>query len=74
MARYRRIATIEAVQFVEGRPIPEGVERDEAGFFIHTLEGKMRTEYGCWIATGDVGERWSIKPHIFAVTYVPLED
>lgn len=36
---------------------------------IHTKEGLHAISEGDWIATGPQGERWPIKPDIFAATY-----
>lgn len=36
---------------------------------IRTLEGVMRADEGDWIVTGTRGERYPVKPEIFAETY-----
>jgi len=41
---------------------------------IHTLEGDMTAERGDIIITGVKGERYPIKPDIFAATYEIVED
>lgn len=41
--------------------------------WIDTLEGGHIVCPGDWIITGVVGERYPIKPKIFAATYEPVE-
>jgi hypothetical protein len=40
---------------------------------IHTLEGDMTAQKGDWIVTGVKGEKYPVKPDIFASTYEPAE-
>jgi hypothetical protein len=74
---------IEAHEF---RPaenkIPAGIYSSEnadprtsysAEWMIRTLEGPLRVSDGDWIITGVQGERYPIKPDIFAATYEPAE-
>ena len=42
--------------------------------WIGTLEGGHIVTPGDWIVTGVVGEHYPCKPHIFEVTYEPVED
>jgi hypothetical protein len=39
---------------------------------IHTLEGRMRAEFGDWIIQGVRGELYPCKPDIFTATYEPV--
>lgn len=41
---------------------------------IHTLEGAHTVLDGDWIARGEHGEFWPIKPDIFVETYELLND
>ena len=84
MAKYRKIALIDAVPYKRG--MEDGFEVDgryypSSGVIpachsrnvpaIKTLEGYHVVSPGDWIATGSQGERWPIKPDIFAATYEP---
>lgn len=40
---------------------------------IRTLEGPFSVTPGDWIITGVKGERWPVKPDIFAASYEPVE-
>lgn len=42
------------------------------GYYINTLEGKMRLTKGDWIIKGVKGEFYSCKPDIFEATYEKL--
>lgn len=84
---YRKIATIEAMQFDPKKmPWPEGVKpwpkikdgfayqpRDMSFGYVETLEGEMHVQAGDWIATGIEGEKWPIKDSIFKKTYELVE-
>ena len=77
-AKYRkRPVVIEAEQWFPGHPV-EGVTECkgvEAHFGrITTLEGDHIVTPGDFIITGVVGEKYPCKPHIFAMTYEPVED
>lgn len=74
--RFRKIATIEAEQFLPNEnKIPDGVISSSIGHWvIDTLEGRMTVNNGDWIATGVDGEKWAIKQDIFNRTYEPVED
>lgn len=87
MPKFRkRPVVIEAVQFLRGEPVPDGVrfcghDNDEVaaqpcclGGLVDTLEGPHVASYGDWIITGVKGERYPCKPDIFAMTYEPVED
>ena len=39
---------------------------------IETLEGTMHASPGDWIVTGTHGERYPVKPDVFAATYEPV--
>lgn len=41
--------------------------------YIETLEGTMKAEIGDWIVIGIQGERYPVKPDIFAATYEELD-
>lgn len=43
------------------------------GFFINTLEGKMRADFGDYIIKGVAGEFYPCKPDIFEKTYEAVE-
>lgn len=82
--RFRKIATIEAEQFLPNEnKIPDGVissglgdprKRYDLDWVIDTLEGRMTVNNGDWIATGVDNEKWAIKQDIFEQTYEPVED
>ncbi|MEU0078590.1 hypothetical protein ABZY58_11890 [Micromonospora tulbaghiae] len=42
--------------------------------WIDTLEGGHTVCPGDWIVTGVQGERWPVKPDIFAATYEPVQE
>ena len=79
MPKFRKKpVVIEAVQYTEQMRrdgnLPEGVHicpwpgrGDEAT--IHTLEGEHIVCPGDWVITGVQGERYPVKPDIFAATY-----
>lgn len=76
-ARFRKTATIEAVQWFKMGDHPAVVLKsaqnryaDEGIPWCPTLEGGHVVTPGDWIATGAEGEHWPIKPEIFAKTYV----
>ncbi len=41
---------------------------------IKTIEGWMHAQPGDWIARGEEGEIWAIKPNIFAKTYEAADE
>lgn len=41
--------------------------------WVNTLEGPVRVREGDWIVTGVKGERYPVKPDIFAATYEAVE-
>lgn len=45
----------------------------KTGFYISTLEGKMRVIQGDWIVTGIHGEHYPVKDEIFKKTYKPFK-
>jgi hypothetical protein len=59
---------------VRKRPIIVEAEVAPERTTIHTLEGDMTAEVGDIIITGVKGERYPIKPDIFAATYEIVED
>ena len=71
MAKYRKKpVVIEAVQFRDGEPWPDGVMADHMGQpCIPTMEGDMFVTDGDWIITGVKGEKYPCKPDIFEATY-----
>lgn len=79
--KYRkRPVVVEAVQWT-GQQIEgcicitndlEGIGRVD-WLMIPTLEGDMRAELGDYIVTGVKGEKYPVKPEIFAMTYEPAE-
>lgn len=78
-ARYRKKPVeIEAIRLVETLPLDvfwefvgdiEGIEFDEHGVTIDTLEGRMTARPGDWIIRGVKGELYPCKPEIFEATY-----
>lgn len=44
------------------------------GFYILTLEGRMRVSPGDYVIKGIQGEYYSCKPDIFEATYEKVED
>lgn len=56
---------------VKVRKIPVIVEAEKTNEvqYIETLEGTMKASAGDWIITGVDGERYPVKPDIFAKTY-----
>jgi hypothetical protein len=85
MGKYRaRPVVFEAVQYVSGGPIPDGVCTGGRGCkssgapdgsvpHIHTLEGDHTVRDGDFVITGVHGEKYPCKPDIFAKTYEPVE-
>ena len=79
MARYRKLPLeVDAVQWWPGVTVEgviEGPYRsgDEQEYLARcpTLEGIFGVSPGDWIITGVKGERWPVKPDIFALTYAP---
>ena len=41
----------------------------DEGLYIHTLEGRMKADFGDWIIRGVAGEFYPCKPEIFEATY-----
>lgn len=79
MARFRKKPLeIEAVQYDACSPItPEGLCFGARCYgvlvpHVHTLEGPLHVTHGDWIVTGVNGERYPVKPDIFAKTYDPI--
>jgi len=52
------------------RPEPVVKPNEAMSWGIQTLEGWHLVAPGDWIVTGIAGERYPVKPHIFAKTYV----
>jgi hypothetical protein len=84
MAKYRKKPVIiEAVQFIPGQPLPEGMRRwpNERGIqprdmsfgYIHTPEGVMHVHSGDWIIKGIKGEFCAVKNDIFEASYELVE-
>lgn len=79
--KYRKKpVVVQAIQVIESLPLDvfwnfvgeaEGVEFDEHGVTIETLEGRMLAHPGDWIIRGVQGELYPCKPDIFAATYEP---
>lgn len=71
----KKPVVIDATQFWNDRPWPEGVCDCTADPMhlgtphIHTSEGIMDVLEGDWVITGIKGERYPCKPEIFAATY-----
>jgi hypothetical protein len=86
MAKYRKKpVVIEATQLIAGLPLPDGVNWGypkadgdltphplDDQFWVQTLEGPLVASRGDWIVTGIKGERYPVKPDIFAATYEPV--
>ena len=75
MNKYRRKPVeLDAQQWFPGTPV-EGVEQVQIGQtgmqcgVIQGLEGPAIVMPGDWIVTGLRGERYAVKPHIFADLY-----
>ena len=56
------------------KPIIIEAVRSEADEVIETLEGPLLARAGDWIVTGIAGERYPVKPDIFAATYEEVRD
>ncbi|HEL2003115.1 TPA: hypothetical protein TY286_001644 [Streptococcus suis] len=56
---------------VKVRKIPVVVDAEQISEeqYIETLEGTMKASAGDWVITGVDGERYPVKPDIFAKTY-----
>lgn len=74
----KKPVVIEAVQFHTFEPWPDGVidatclskyGETHSGPHVATLEGMHCVSDGDWIVTGIKGERYPVKPDIFAATY-----
>lgn len=48
-------------------------DTNRALLIVGTLENPMRVSWDDWIARGEGGELWPIKPDIFAKTYEAAE-
>lgn len=55
------------------RPIVVEAYQTSVSIEINTLEGTMRANPGDWIVTGIKGEKYPVRPDIFAETYEPIE-
>src|ERR1700684_3723141 len=87
MSKYRKKpVVIDAVQFLEGQPLPEGVNygypkergdpvshRLDGKYWIATLEGEHITTFGDWIINRVKGERYPCKAEIFNMTDAEVE-
>lgn len=75
----KRPVIIDAVQFFNDQPFPEGVcdcSADPLHFgtpHIHTLEGIHDVTESDWIITGVKGEKYPCKADIFRMTYESVE-
>lgn len=78
MALYRKIALVEAEQFLPGEDkIPSGVyssgpadpRKSAEQWMIKTLEGEHVLRDGDYICTGPAGEKWNVAREIFEATY-----
>lgn len=80
--RFTRIAaTIEATQFLEGKPIPEGVcfgwgcGGDAGCAHVHTIHAgqSVRITFGDWIIPESDGEHYyPCKDVVFKTSYMPV--
>ncbi len=61
----------QVVNMVKVRKIPVVVDAEQISEvqYIETLEGTMKASAGDWVITGVDGERYPVKPDIFAKTY-----
>jgi hypothetical protein len=82
MSKFRKKpVVIEAAQFLEGKPIPNGVCfgwrcNGDKHQHVHTIHEnqKVYVEFGDWIVPEPNGENYyPIKPDIFEATYEPVE-
>jgi hypothetical protein len=87
MAKYRKTALIDAVQFrIADKATHEhvnfGYPMVSGGYpshplsgrwWVKTLEGALVINDGDWIATGVKGEHWPIADDVFRATYEPAE-
>lgn len=80
--RYRKKpVVIEAEQFDPRRagPLPFAGAEDpvqwdhDAGWYIDTLEGRMKLSMGDWVIKGVQGEFYPCKPDIFEATYEAVQ-
>jgi hypothetical protein len=80
--RFRKLpVVVDAEQFLVGSPFPDGlcnkldapvgIANGACYPHVHTLEGALTVSHGDWIVTGINGERYPVKPDIFARTYEP---
>ncbi len=87
MTKYRKIATIEAEQFmgtdeqIKKYRIEDSANSgyndsdwEDEGLCIPTREGYLRINKGDWIATGIDGEHWAIADDIFRKTYAEVDE
>jgi hypothetical protein len=80
MAKYRKTALIEAVQWFKDGDHPavkatyEMINGNDLGV-IETLEGKLTVVPGTWVAgPGAKGEFWPIADEVFRATYERVDD
>lgn len=81
--RYRRkIEIVDAVQFVAGEPLPEGVvvtalDKNSPSMGNHPviryLEGELHVQDGDWIITNAHGRQYPCHPAVFAHDFEALE-
>jgi len=78
MPKYRKKpVVIEAERFTvlqaelpfAGRGDPVSMAAGMAGYYIETLEGRMKVEYGDWVIRGVKGEFYPCRADIFEATY-----
>lgn len=68
---------VRVIEWVEGIDMSTSVIGMDAtvsniqdhGYFIHTLEGKMKVDFGDYVIKGVKGEFYPCKPDIFEATY-----
>lgn len=70
MTKFRKKVLIEAERWFPRKEI-EGVyfASDGSGYYVSTLEGRLRVQEGDWIITGVQGEKYPCKNDIFEATY-----
>lgn len=78
MTKYRKIALVEAEQFLPPHQIPEGcyqkgtigdVAQGHGEWYLKTLEAEHPLRFADYICIGVQGERWNVEKEIFEATY-----
>ncbi|UTU07771.1 hypothetical protein CcrC1_gp086 [Caulobacter phage C1] len=75
MGRYRKTTVIDAVQYIAGETLPDGVHVSPDGVaFLITLQGSTIVYSGDWVCTGPGDQQWVVRKAVFAANYEQVPD